>query len=123
GGGPRALGGAAGRADLPRQGARGGRADLLDTASLLARAGEGPASYDGEALPIALGGELGEELALAAQPALEGTSMIEPAYEISTHDRAVGARLRGRVGRGFGAEPPPGRDPAPLRGPRGHGLR
>src|SRR5439155_320538 len=51
--GLRSLGEAVGRVDLLRQRARGGRADLLDTASLLARAGEGPASYAGE--PVLLG--------------------------------------------------------------------
>ena len=107
---------------LLRQRSRGGRADLLDTGPLLARAGEGPASYDGEPLPIAPGGELGEELALAAQPALEGSSLVEPAYEISTHDRAVGARLGGLIGREFGSQPPPGRIRARFAGSAGQSF-
>src|SRR5207247_3736419 len=44
------------------------------------------------------------------------------AYEISTHDRAVGARLGGLIGREFGAQPPPGRIRARFAGAAGQSF-
>jgi glutamate synthase (ferredoxin) len=114
---------AVGRVDRLARAARGdGRAALLDLSPLLASAGDGPARYAGEPQLRASGGELGERLAGEAQPALEGTSIVEPAYAICTDDRAVGARLGGLVARRFGSGPPPGRVRARFAGSAGQSF-
>jgi len=98
---------AVGRTDLLRRRATGDpRAEALDLTPLL---GAPPGRYEGEPVPFAGGGELGERLAREAEPALEGPALVEPAYAITTWDRAVGARLGGEIGRRFGVDPPPGR--------------
>jgi glutamate synthase (ferredoxin) len=98
------------------------RADLLDLSPLLARAGDGPTRHIGEPLPRPAGGELGVRLAEEAQPALEGASLVEPSYRITSSDRAVGARLGGRIGRRFGSQPPPGRVRARFTGAAGQSF-
>jgi glutamate synthase (ferredoxin) len=114
---------AVGRVDRLARAARGDeRAALLDLSLLLASAGEGSARYAGEPQLRASGGELGERLAGEAQPALEGTSIVEPAYAIGTDDRAVGARLGGLVARRFGSVPPPGRVRARFAGSAGQSF-
>ena len=112
---------AVGRTDLLRRRETGdARADALDLAPLL----DSPVGrYTGEPMPVAGGGELGERLAADAEPALDGPALVEPVYEISTWDRAVGARLGGQIGRRFGAESPPGRIRARFTGLGGPELR
>src|SRR5581483_6306715 len=108
---------AVGRADCLARGSRGGeRAALLDLSALLAAA---PGGFAGEPQLRATGGELGRRLAAAAQPALEGPSIVEPRYPICTDDRAVGARLGGIVARRFGSGAPPGRVRARFEGSAG----
>jgi glutamate synthase (ferredoxin) len=68
------------------------------------------------------GGELGERLATDALPALEGPTLVEPAYAICTDDRAVGARLGGLIGRRLGSGRPPGRVRARFRGTAGQSF-
>ena len=113
---------AVGRVECLGRRERGGRADLLDVAPLLARAGDGPSRFAGEELPRAAGGELGERLAEDARPALEGASIVEPTYAIRTDDRTVGARLGGIVAREHGASPPPGRVRARFEGSAGQSF-
>src|SRR5581483_9115777 len=113
---------AVGRVECLGRRERGGRADLLDVAPLLARAGDGPSRFAGEELPRAAGGELGERLAEDARPALEGASIVEPTYAIRTDDRTVGARLGGIVAREHGASPPPGRVRARFEGAAGQSF-
>ena len=117
--GLRSLAEAVGRVDLLRQRARGGRADLLDASPLLAMPGAG---YAGERRPEVDGGELGEELAAEAAPALAGASLVEPTYAITTADRAVGARLGGLIAKEFGSQPPPGRVRAHFEGVAGQSF-
>ncbi len=111
---------AVGRTDLLRRRETGdARADALDLAPLL----DSPVGrYAGEPMPVAGGGELGERLAADAEPALDGPALVEPVYEISTWDRAVGARLGGQIGRRFGAESPPGRIRARFTGSAGQSF-
>src|SRR5439155_1113735 len=81
-------------------------ADALDLQPLLASSS---GRYESEPMPVAGGGELGARLARDAQPALDDPALAEPAYTITTWDRAVGARLGGVIGKRFGSESPPGR--------------
>jgi glutamate synthase (ferredoxin) len=108
--GLRTFADAVGRVDLLRRARRGGvRADLIDLEPLLAAAAPGRAiRFSGEAIPVATGFELGERLADEAAPILDERCRVELAYPITTEDRAVGARLGGRIGRRYGAERPPG---------------
>ena len=105
--GVRSLGEAVGRTDLLRPRTTvGDRAALLRLEPLLAtRAG----AFGGDPSPEPEGGELGELFAADAAPALEGPNLVDLAYPITNRDRAVGARLGGRIGRRFGAHPPEGR--------------
>jgi glutamate synthase (ferredoxin) len=108
--GLRTLEEAVGRVDLLRQRTTGDpRADALDLSPLLARAGGGPTGFAGDEPPRAGGSELGDRRAAEAQPALEEARLVELRYPIGNRDRAVGARLGGRIGREFGRRPPPGR--------------
>jgi glutamate synthase (ferredoxin) len=111
---------AVGRTDLLRRRETGDpRADALDLAPLL---GAPRGRYEGEPMPVAGGGELGERLAREAEPALEGAALVEPSYAITTWDRAVGARLGGEIGRRFGVDPPPGRIRARFTGSAGQSF-
>jgi glutamate synthase (ferredoxin) len=119
----RTLEEAVGRVESLRRRERGDeRAALLDVGRLLARAGDGPVRYAGEQQLRATGGGLGERLAGEALPVLEGPSIVEPAYPITTDDRAVGARIGGLVARRFGAWAPPGRVRARFEGSAGQSF-
>jgi glutamate synthase (ferredoxin) len=98
------------------------RVASLGLAPLLVRAGDGPSRYAEEARLEAKGGELGERLAGASQPALEQTRIVELEYEISNGDRTVGARLGGVIGKRFGRKAPPGRVRARFAGVAGQGF-
>ena len=87
---------AVGRVDLLRRRRTDGRAAMLDVASLLAPAEGGALRHVGAEKPIATGGELGERL--ASRP--PGRASV---HRISNSDRAVGARLGGRLARLGGA--------------------
>jgi glutamate synthase (ferredoxin) len=114
---------AVGRVDRLARSSRGGeRAALLDLAPLLASPGDGPVRYAGEPQLRASGGELGERLAGEAHAALEGASIVEPAYAVCNDDRAVGARLGGLVARRFGTALPPGRIRARFAGSAGQSF-
>jgi glutamate synthase (ferredoxin) len=118
--GLRSFAEAVGRTDLLRRSISGdARADALDLASLLEAP---PGRYEAEPMPVAGGGELGEQLAADARPALEGPALVEPVYPIRTWDRAVGARLGGEIGRRFGSEAPPGRISARFAGSAGQSF-
>jgi glutamate synthase domain-containing protein 2/glutamate synthase domain-containing protein 3 len=69
-------------------------------------------------VPRAPGGALGERLARDAEPALAEAYIVDVAYPISTHDRAVGARLGGIVG----DRTPPGRVRAHFTGSAGQSF-
>ena len=96
---------AVGRADLLSRGERSGRSSLLRVESLLRAGGR----YAGEPPLEPEGGELGELFAADAAPALTEARLVDLEYPIANRDRAVGARLGGRIGHAFGAQPPPGR--------------
>jgi glutamate synthase domain-containing protein 2/glutamate synthase domain-containing protein 1/glutamate synthase domain-containing protein 3 len=110
---------AVGRADLLRRKDVGqDRASLLRVEPLLGRGGR----YAGEPAPEPEGGELGELFAADAAPALADARLIDLAYPISNRDRAVGARLGGRIGRVFGAQSPPGRVRVTFEGAAGQSF-
>jgi glutamate synthase (ferredoxin) len=113
---------AVGRVECLRRRTLEGRGASLDLRPLLALPGEGPRRYVGEQQLQAGGGELGERLATDALPALEGPTLVEPAYAICTDDRAVGARLGGLIGRRLGSGRPPGRVRARFRGTAGQSF-
>jgi glutamate synthase (ferredoxin) len=117
--GLRTLEEAVGRADLLRRGdSRPGRASQLRVEPLLRDGGR----YTGQAAPEPEGGELGELLAAAAAPALAEPRLVDLTYPISNRDRAVGARLGGRIGHGFGSQPPPGRVHVTFEGSAGQSF-
>jgi glutamate synthase (ferredoxin) len=121
--GLRSLGEAVGRVELLRQRTTGDpRADALDLGPLLARAGEGPARFGGEQGSAASGWELGARLADDAAPALAASSLVELSYPIGNGDRAVGARLGGRIGKKLGLGAPPGRVRARFEGVAGQSF-
>jgi glutamate synthase domain-containing protein 3 len=104
--GLRSLEEAVGRADLLRRKDLGpGRSSLLQVEPLLRAGGR----YRGEPPLEPEGGELGELFAADAAQALAEACLVDLEYPISNRDRAVGARLGGRIGHAFGVEPPPGR--------------
>jgi glutamate synthase domain-containing protein 2/glutamate synthase domain-containing protein 1/glutamate synthase domain-containing protein 3 len=114
---------AIGRVDLLRQPGTGDpRADSLELDALLARAGEGPSCFAGDAHIEADGWELGARLAEDAGPALEEAQVIHLSYAIGNRDRTVGARLGGQIGRRFGSASPPGRIRASFAGVAGQGF-
>ena len=92
--GLRSFGEAVGRSDLLRPRPAAGRAELLDLEPLLAPP-PGEVRFARSDLPELHGGELGEEISVAPQAA----------YAIANSDRAVGARLAGRLARA--GEPAP----------------
>jgi glutamate synthase (ferredoxin) len=118
--GVRSVEEAVGRTDFlqPRRD-RDPRAALLTLEPLLARGGPG---YGGDLAPEPEGGELGELFAADAASALEETRLVDLAYPISNRDRAVGARLGGRIGRRFGAHAPEGRVRARFEGAAGQSF-
>ena len=121
--GLRSLEEAVGRVELLRQRTTGDpRADALDLAPLLGRAGDGTPSFAGEHGTAADGWELGARLADDAAPALTGPRLVELAYPIGSGDRTVGARLGGRIGKEFGLAPPPGRVRARFEGVAGQSF-
>ena len=104
--GLRSLDEAVGRADLLRRKDVGpGRSSLLHVEPLLRAGGR----YAGEPPLEPEGGELGELFAADAAPALTEARLVDLEYPIANRDRAVGARLGGRIGHAFGAQAPPGR--------------
>ena len=107
-----------GRADLLRREDVRGRASVLEVEGLLGRGGR----HAGEAAPEPEGGELGELFAADAAPALAEARLVDLAYPISNRDRAVGARLGGRIGRAFGAQSPPGRVRVTFEGSAGQSF-
>src|SRR5438552_6589261 len=113
--GLRAFADAVGRTDLLRA-----RDSFLDVGAL--RASPGGGGYTGEARLESPGGELGEQLARDAGPALEETRIVELEYGIGTHDRTVGARLGGQIAAGFGEGSPPGRIRARFTGSAGQSF-
>ena len=92
--GLRSFGAAVGRSDLLRPRPTAGRAELLDLEPLLTPP-PGEVRFARSDLPELHGGELGESISVAPQPA----------YAIANSDRAVGARLAGRLARS--GEPSP----------------
>jgi glutamate synthase domain-containing protein 3 len=82
------FGAAVGRSDLLRPRPTAGRAELLDLEPLLTPP-PGEVRFARSDLPELHGGELGESISVAPQPA----------YAIANSDRAVGARLAGRLAR------------------------
>jgi glutamate synthase domain-containing protein 2/glutamate synthase domain-containing protein 1/glutamate synthase domain-containing protein 3 len=118
--GLRTLSEAVGRTDLLRPRERvDPRASLLRLEPLLAAGGPG---YAGERPPEPEGGELGELFAADAAPALREARLVDLVYPIRNRDRAVGARLGGRIGKAFGADPPPGRVRARFEGAAGQSF-
>jgi glutamate synthase (ferredoxin) len=114
---------AVGRVDcLARRNRGPARGHQLDLSPLLADVGDGPRSHDGESIPHVSGGELGDRLAADGTAALEGPSLVEPVYEITTDDRTVGARIGGMIGRLFGEGSPPGRVRARFEGVAGQSF-
>jgi glutamate synthase (ferredoxin) len=121
--GLRSLDEAIGRTELLRQRAvESARANLLDVSPLLAKGGDGPLRYMGDAPLEAPGGSLNARLALEGADALEQSGTIELAYPIRTGDRTVGARLGGDIGERFALERPPGKVHARFTGAAGQSF-
>jgi glutamate synthase domain-containing protein 2/glutamate synthase domain-containing protein 3/glutamate synthase domain-containing protein 1 len=112
--GLRSVSEAVGRADLLRP----KRASALEVGTLLRAGGR----FAAEPAPEPEGGELGDLFAADAAPALAEARLVELAYPISNRDRAVGARLGGRIGRAFGSHPPPGRVRVTFEGAAGQSF-
>jgi glutamate synthase domain-containing protein 2/glutamate synthase domain-containing protein 1/glutamate synthase domain-containing protein 3 len=117
--GLRTLEEAVGRAELLRRKDVGqGRSSLLRVEPLLRAGGR----YAGEPPLDPEGGELGELFAADAAPALTEARLVDLEYPISNRDRTVGARLGGRIGHAFGAQPPPGRVRVTFHGAAGQSF-
>ena len=113
---------AVGRVDcLSPRGGLDGRARLLDLRDLI-RGSPGPSAFADEPHVEAPGGELGAELAEAAAPVLEGTTLLELQRAVTNRDRAVGSRLAGTVAARYGSGAPPGRVRVELRGSAGQSF-
>jgi glutamate synthase (ferredoxin) len=112
--GLRSVDDAVGRTDLLRP-----RESVFSLEALLAPAGGG---YTRDRRPSAPGGELGERLALDAEPAFAEARIVDLSYDVDTCDRAVGARVGVRVAREFGSATPPGRVNAHFRGSAGQSF-
>jgi glutamate synthase (ferredoxin) len=113
---------AVGRSDLLRQRRTGDpAADALDLGGLLVRHGQGPARYVGHPVPHE-GDRLGALLSAQGKAAITGARLVEPAYEITNADRAIGARLGGAIARVAGSGSPAGRVRARFEGTAGQSF-
>ena len=113
---------AVGRTDLLRQRRTGdASADALDLGRLLVRHGQGPARYVGHPVPHEAD-RLGALLHAQGKAAITGARLVEPAFEITNADRAIGARLGGAIARAAGSGPPAGRVRARFEGTAGQSF-
>jgi glutamate synthase (ferredoxin) len=120
--GLRTVDDAVGRTDLLRQRRTGDpAADALDLGGLLVRHGQGPARYVGHPVPHE-GDRLGALLSAQGKAAITGARLVEPAYEITNADRAIGARLGGAIARVAGSGSPAGRVRARFEGTAGQSF-
>jgi glutamate synthase domain-containing protein 2/glutamate synthase domain-containing protein 1/glutamate synthase domain-containing protein 3 len=120
--GLRTLDEAVGRTDLLRQRRTGDpAADALDLGALLVRHGVGPARYVGVPVPHEPD-RLGALLAAQGKAAITGARLVEPAFEITNADRAIGARLGGAIARVAGNGSPAGRVRARFEGSAGQSF-
>jgi glutamate synthase (ferredoxin) len=120
--GLRTLDEAVGRVELLRQRRTGDpSADALDLGALLARTGHGHARYVGEPVPHE-GDRLGALLHAQGKAAVSGARLVEPAYEITNADRAIGARLAGTIAKAVGSATPAGRVRARFEGAAGQSF-
>jgi glutamate synthase domain-containing protein 2/glutamate synthase domain-containing protein 1/glutamate synthase domain-containing protein 3 len=120
--GLRTLDEAVGRTDLLRQRRTGDpSADTLDLRSLLVRSGAGAARYVGDAVPDERD-RLGALLVAQGKAAISGARLVEPAFEITNADRAIGARLGGAIARSVGSGRPAGRVRARFEGAAGQSF-
>ena len=120
--GLRTIDEAVGRTDLLRQRRTGDpAADALELDRLLVRHGGGPTRYVGQPVPHE-GDRLGSLLAAQGKAAISGARLVEPAYEITNADRAIGARLGGAIARVSGDAPPAGRVRARFEGAAGQSF-
>ncbi|MCZ7589423.1 MAG: glutamate synthase-related protein [Gaiella sp.] len=120
--GLRTLDEAVGRVDLLRQRRTGdANADALDLSSLLAATGQGHARYVGQPVPHS-GDRLGTLLLAHGKAAISGARLVEPAYQVTNADRAVGARLGGAIAKAVGSAAPAGRVRARFEGSAGQSF-
>ena len=112
---------AVGRTDLLRQRRTGdAAADALELDRLLVRQGSGPTRYVGQPVPHE-GDRLGALLA-AGKAAISGARIVEPSYEITNADRAIGARLGGAIAKVVGGDAAAGRVRARFEGAAGQSF-
>jgi glutamate synthase (ferredoxin) len=120
--GLRTIDEAVGRTDLLRQRRTDDpSADAIDLRRLLARAGAGPSRYVGDVVPDERD-RLGALLHAQGKAAISGARIVEPAFEITNGDRAVGARLGGAIARAVGSGLPAGRVRARFEGAAGQSF-
>jgi glutamate synthase (ferredoxin) len=120
--GLRTVDDAVGRVDLLRQRVTGDEsADALDLSALLARSGQGHARYVGEPVPHE-GDRLGALLLAQGKAAISGARLVEPGYQITNADRAIGARLGGAIAKAVGSGSPAGRVRARFEGSAGQSF-
>ena len=113
---------AVGRTDLLRQRRTGdAAADSIDLGGLLVRQGQGHARYVGQPVPHEAD-RLGALLHAQGKAAITGARLVEPAFEITNADRAIGARLGGAIARAAGAGSPAGRVRARFEGTAGQSF-
>jgi glutamate synthase (ferredoxin) len=121
--GLRSLDDAVGRSDLLRRRSVADEAAVaLSLDLVLAPPGREPRRYESEPPLVSAGGELGLRLAVGADPSLRSAERVELDYPITNRDRAIGARLGGRIGRRFGGAAPPGRVRARFEGVAGQSF-
>ncbi len=120
--GLRTVDDAVGRIDLLRQRSTGdASADSLDLGPLLQRTGQGHARYVGEPVPHE-GDRLGALLLAQGKAIISGARLVEPGYQITNADRAIGARLGGAIAKVVGSGSPAGRVRARFEGSAGQSF-
>ena len=120
--GLRSIDEAIGRTDLLRpKVALNERARSLDLSSLIAFS-DGPRRFQATHVIQKPRSELGDRLFDDGFETITSAGELVLNYSITNSDRAVGARLGGAVAERFGADPPPGRVTAHLKGEAGQSF-
>ncbi|HEY7876446.1 MAG TPA: glutamate synthase large subunit [Actinomycetota bacterium] len=120
--GLRTLDEAVGRTDLLRQRAIEGRGASLDLTPLLADPGPGDRRFTGTTSLQRPRSDLGDRLYDEGMPAFRSGEVVDLAYDISTSDRTVGARLGCAIGYELGVRKPEGRVRASFEGEAGQSF-
>ena len=119
--GARSLDEVIGRTDLLRRRPRGSHTDRVDLSPVLRRPA-GDRRFRETVEFQAQRSELGDRIFDEAWPAIREGRSVELSYSVHNHDRTLGARLGGAIGRFFGEAHPPGKAAVRLTGEAGQSF-